>query len=175
MPASPSPLNYFIGKGIIKFTPTGGAKRDLGNAPEVEITPSLEKLDHFSSRAGIKKKDRSAPVQAGTTIRIVLDEITAENLGMVMLSDVATNSDGTKTLRIMSKTEITGAIEFTGTNEVGNKADIDLPSVSFGPSGSFNAISDEWGNIEITGEVLATEYTDGTSDFGTITITDAEE
>jgi len=174
MPTSPNTDNYFIGKGVCYFTPTGGVERDLGNAPEVEITPTVEKLDHFSSRTGVRTKDRSVTIEKGTTLRIVLEEVTAENIAMLLLdNDVVTNTDGTKTLRILKDTEITGAFRFDGTNDVGNRVDINLPSVSFGPSGSFSAISDEWGQIEITAEVLVTEYTDGTSDFGTITVTDA--
>lgn len=173
MATSPNTLNYFIGKGIVKFTPTSGAERDLGNAPELELTPTIEKLDHFSSRSGVRNKDRSVVIEKGMTLRIVLEEITAENLAMLLLGTVDTASDGTKSFRIFEKTEITGSVAFTGTNDVGNKVNIALPNVSFGPSGSFNPISDEWGQIEITGEILATEYTDGTSDFGTITMTDA--
>lgn len=173
MPTSPNVLNYFVGKGVVKFTPTAGVQRDLGNAPEIEITPTIEKLDHFSSRSGVKKKDRSIVIEKGATIRIVLEEVTAENLAMQLMGTVATNTDGTKTFQIMSLAEITGQIDFTGTNDVGNQVDIVLPSVSFGPSGSFSPISDEWGSIEITGEILATEYTDGSSDFGTVTVTDA--
>ncbi|MBB2698960.1 UNVERIFIED_ORG: hypothetical protein GGI66_003637 [Rhizobium esperanzae] len=174
MPASPNTLNYFIGKGIIKFTPTGGVQRDFGNAPEIEFTPTIEKLDHFSSRSGVKKKDRTVVTEKGGTIRIVLDEVTPENLSLQLMGEVTTATDGTKSFRIMSEAEITGQIDFTGTNDVGNKITMQLPNVSFGPSGSFNLISDEWGQIELTGDVLATEYTDGSSDFGQITFTDAE-
>lgn len=174
MPASPNTLNYFIGKGICYFTPDGGVERDLGNAPEVELTPAVDKLDHFSSRTGTRTKDRSIIIEKSVTLRLVLEEVTAENLALLLMDqDLVTNTDGTKRLRILKDTEITGSFRFDGTNDIGNKADIDLPSVSFGPSGSFNPISDEWGQIEITAEVLVTEYTDGTSDFGTITITDA--
>lgn len=174
MPNSPDVLNYFIGKGIAKFTPTGGAQRDLGNAPEIEITPTIEKLDHFSSRSGVRKKDRTVVIEKGATLRIVLDEVTAENLAMQLMGEVTSASDGTKSFRILSISEITGAFDFTGTNDIGQKVHIVLPRVSFGPSGSFSPISDEWGQLEVTGEILATEYTDGTSDFGTVTFTDAE-
>lgn len=44
-----------------------------------------------------------------------------------------------------------------------------LPSVSFGPSGSLNLISDEWGQIEITGEVLTVN-----GSFGTLEVIDEE-
>lgn len=176
MPATPNPLNYFIGKGIIKFTPTGGQERDLGNAPEIELTPNIEKLDHFSSRAGVRSKDRSIVLEKGMSLRIVLEEITAANLALLLLGgEISSDTDGSSSFAIFAESEITGAIAFEGTNDVGNKVMITLPNVSFGPSGSFSPISDEWGSIEITGEVLATEHSDGTSDFGTITVLDAEE
>jgi len=174
MATSPNALNYFIGKGTISFTPTGGSARDLGNAPEVELTPNITKLDHFSSRSGVRKKDRTVVTEKGMTLRIVLDELTVENLNMLLLGGtVTTNTDLSNSFQIFAESEITGAITFTGTNDVGNKVTMSLPSVSIQPSGSLGLISDEWGQIEITVEVLATEYTDGTSDFGTITVVDA--
>lgn len=172
MPASPSTLNYFVGKGTLKFTPTGGTQRDLGNAPEVEITPEIERLDHFSSRAGVRSKDRSVVLEKTLTCRIVLDEITAANIGMLLLSEVVENSDGTKEIDIFSESEITGALLFTGTNDIGNKCVVTMPSVSFGPSGSLSLISDEWGQIELTADVLL-DTTSAGSTFGSIVVTDA--
>ncbi|MDK1386375.1 hypothetical protein QN224_13245 [Sinorhizobium sp. 8-89] len=170
MPASPNVLNYFIGKGIIKFKPTAGTIRDLGNAPEVELTPAIEKLDHFSSRSGVRSKDRSIALEKTLTLRIVLDELTAENLGLLLLSEATTNSAGNLELDIFSESEIAGEITFEGTNDVGNQCNLTLPSVSFGPSGSLNLISDEFGQIELTGEVLLSG-TPGT--FGSLEIIDA--
>lgn len=171
MASSPNPLNYFLGKGKITFTPTGGSPRDLGNAPDVELTPELERLDHFSSRSGVRSKDRSIILEKTLTLRIVLEEITAENLGLLLLSDVDTDTTGAKVLDIFSLSEITGSIEFEGTNDVGNKVNLNLPNVSFGPSGSLNLISDEWGRIEITADVLV----DNTGSFGTATIIEVED
>lgn len=166
MPASPSPLNYFVGKGTIAFTPTGGSQRDLGNAPEIELTPEIEKLDHFSSRAGVRSKDRSIVLEKSATLRVVLDEITTANLALALLGTVTTNTAGQETMEIFADSEITGAIQIVGTNDVGNKFTIDLPSVSFQPSAGVNFISDEFGTIEITGEV---QLSGGS--FGTITRT----
>ncbi|PSJ55763.1 hypothetical protein [Pseudaminobacter soli (ex Li et al. 2025)] len=176
MPVSPNTLNYFQGTGLLEWTPKGGAKRDLGNIVECELTPTVgTKREHKSSRNGSKKTDKVQYDDKSVTIRIVLDEITAENLGMMMMSDVDESTEG-KVIRIMSKSIIEGALTFTGTNDVGNKVHGDFPNVSFGPTGSFSPISgDDWGQIEITGDLLATEYTDGTSDFGRMTIVDAEE
>jgi len=169
MATSPNVLNYFVGKGTLQFTPTGGVLRDLGNAPEVEITPEIERLDHFSSRSGVRSKDRSVVLEKTLTCRIVLDELTAANIGLLLLGSVTENTDGTNTIDIFSESEITGALLFTGTNDIGNQCVVTMPSVSFGPSGSLSLISDEWGQVELTADVLLSDST-----FGSIVVTDAE-
>lgn len=167
MPASANVLNYQIGKAVVTWTPTGGVSRDLGNAPEVEITPNIEFLDHFSSRSGVRSKDRSVVVETGATVRVVLDEITPDNLAMLLFGSntnglVDTNSDGDMEFEILSESEVTGALVVTGTNSIGNKFTMTLPSVSFQPSGSWQAISEEFNTIEITGEVLEADGSFGT-------------
>lgn len=172
--ASPSTTNYFIGAGYLTWTPTGGSPRDLGNVVEVEITPSVDKKEHKTKRIGSAKTDVTRYTNQAMQIRVVLDEITAENLQMMMMSDdPASNTDGSATIRLMKESVITGALAFTGTNDVGNQVDGAFPSVSFGPSGSFSPIvsgDDDFQSIEITGDLLAVVYTDSTSDFGTMTI-----
>ena len=50
MPASPNVNNYHIGKGIVSFKEAGGSTFvDLGNAPAFVYTPTVEKVEHFSS------------------------------------------------------------------------------------------------------------------------------
>ncbi|RWD05499.1 MAG: hypothetical protein EOS57_25660 [Mesorhizobium sp.] len=175
MPASPSTDNYFQGTGYALWTPTGGVQRDLGNIVECELTPSQDKLEHRKTRGGSKKTDFTQYNNQAMQIRIVLDEITAENLQLLLMSsDPVTATDGTKTIRLMSESVISGALEFIGDNTQGNKVHGVFPSVSFGPTGSFSPIEDaDFGQIEITGDLLATTYTDGSSDFGTMTITEA--
>jgi len=168
MPATANPLNYQIGKGTIVFTPTGGAAQDLGNAPEVEITPTVDKLAHYSSRAGIQSKDREVVRRQEFACRVVLDEIIAENLQLLLLGGaISPSTAGNDSFVMGANTQITGALVFTGTNEVGNKVIVTMPSVSFGPSGSLQLISDEWNQIEITAEVLYDETIQG---FGTVEI-----
>ncbi|TIU69482.1 MAG: hypothetical protein E5V66_14075 [Mesorhizobium sp.] len=172
MTDSPSTTNYFQGTGYALWTPTGGAQRDLGNIVECEQTPSQDKLEHKKTRGGAKRTDFTQYNNQAMQIRIVLDEITAENLGLLLMSDVVENTDGSKTIRLMSKSVITGALEFIGDNDVGQKVHGVYPSVSFGPTGSFSPISgDDFGQIEITGDLLAVTYTDGITDFGQMTLT----
>ncbi len=80
MPAAPNINNYYIGKGKVYWTPDGGAERELGNVPEFEFTPSLEKLDHYSSQAGVRSKDRSVVLEKSAQLRIVMEEWSVENL-----------------------------------------------------------------------------------------------
>jgi hypothetical protein len=155
MPVSPNVQNYHIGKGIVSFKPDGEAEFvDLGNAPSFVYTPTIEKLEHFSSREGVKTKDFTAITSAGATIKITLDEITGFNLAFFALAEEGTDTDGNITLSGMTKTEFIGDIKVVGTNDIGQKVDF-LATVSFVPSGDFSFITaeDNFTIIEIEAEV----------------------
>jgi hypothetical protein len=175
MSDSPDINNLTVGKGILYFTPTGGVERDLGECTTFETTPGGDALDYFSNRSGIQKKVRSVAKSASLAIKIVASEATAANLAMQLGGDEpASGGAGVKSFNIMRNTEVTGALRYEAHNDIGNRIDVSLPSVSFKPGGTFSPISEEWMEIEINGEALATEHTDGTSDFGTVTVTDQE-
>lgn len=231
---SPNTENYFIGKGVVYWMGSSEtAWRDLGNVPEFEVSLTLDKLDHFSSREGTRKKDRSIIREQGGTVRMVIEELTARNLELALMStasaevslsttgDITTGEpeitglasdtglvdgrqysvsgvgipvgamatwndtdselvmdvDATATtpdlaisitapisMDIFSEAEKTGKIKFVGTNQVGAKCTYMLNNVSLTPTSSFNPISDEWGNFEVTGELL----TDSFGKFGQI-------
>lgn len=170
MADSPSVLLYQIGKGVVKFKKTGDlVARDVGNVPELELTPTVEKLEHFSSRAGTKVKDRVVVLQKSATVRIVMEEITAENLALAVLGSVGPESAGDAVVSILALSEITGELQFVGTNDIGQQVDMILNNISMVPEAGVNLISDEWGRIEITADVLA----DQNGDFGTLTVRDA--
>jgi len=69
------------------------------------------------------------------------------------------------TLNIGLESQISGELVFTGTNDIGPKVVITLPLVQFGPSGALGFIQDEWGQIELEGDVLADPVT---GSFGTL-------
>ena len=143
------------------------AFRDLGNVPEFEFTPEVERLDHFSSRTGIKTKDRSVVIESSGTLRIVMEELTAENLALAVLGTVSQNTAGQDEIDILSQDVIAAKVKFVGSNDVGRKATWLFERVEFAPSAAINPISDEWLNFEVTGEVLAVA-----GKFGTITFDD---
>ena len=167
MPVSPSTDNYYVGKGKISFKADGaGAFRDVGNVTELETTPNLTTLEHFSSREGVKKKDKEVVTEKKLTVRLVMDEWTAENLAMALLGDVSVDTNGNSVVDIFSRNAFEGELKYEGTNEIGPQMDIDLFKVAFKPGKSLNPISDEWGNIEIEGEALANDL----GKFGTWTV-----
>jgi hypothetical protein len=158
MPVSliaPDADNYQVGKGIVSFKPEGATDFiDLGNVAELEYAPTVEKLDHFSSRAGTRTKDMSIVVTRSGTLRILMEELTAQNLSMLLLGTIDPDAVEGPTIDIFAVDSIKGEVKFVATNDVGPKWDLNFFNVEFSPSGSLNPISDEWNQIEVTGEVL---------------------
>jgi hypothetical protein len=156
MNIAPDTENLQVGKGIVSFKPKGAADFiDLGNVPELEYKPTIEKLDHFTSRAGIKTKDKSVVISRGGTLRVLMEEITANNLAMLLMGEVGNDGPaGEPSVDIFATDIVSGELMFHATNDVGPRWDLHFYNVEFAPSGSFNPISNEWNQIEVTGEVL---------------------
>lgn len=158
--AAPNPDNYIVGKGRLYFLPnTVGGTPDImdypvGNVTEFELTPTVEKLDHFSSMTGVKAKDKSVTTSRGYTARVVMEEWTPANMRLMLAGAPDVSNLAAVTINIGSEADVTGRLLFVASNDVGPKWTFDLPEVQFSPTGSLNPISDEWGNMEITGEVL---------------------
>jgi len=157
MAVSPSTDNYQIGKGIVSFSTDDGVTfRDLGDVSVFEWTPTIEKLDHFSSRSGVKTKDKSVAITVAATLKVTMSEITAANLALMALGTVDTDTAGNSLIKSLDLSEVEGIIKFVGTNDVGLKVNF-IGKVSFVPSGSFNPISEEWNTLEVTGEMVTTD------------------
>ena len=71
----------------------------------------------------------------------------------------------TATINIGANPDIKGSLKFTGDTDIGPNITMELTEVQFGPGAALNLIGDEYGIIEITGEVLM--QSDGS--FGTVT------
>lgn len=164
---SPNDDNYVLSKGACYFLVDGASPaeyRHMGNCAEVEFTPTSETLEHFSSLAGVRKKDKVVYTQLGGQLRILFEEWTPDNLALALLGEVTSlaSPTGHSKISILTKSSIKGAFRFVGANEVGPKYRLDLNVVQFAPSGSIPLISDEWGQVEITAEALV----DSNGDFG---------
>jgi len=163
-PQAPNVDNYFIGKGVLQFKFEGeSVYRYVGNVPELEFSPTLETLDHFSSMEGVRSKDKTIVLEKGGTIRIVMEELVARNLAMFFLGIPDETDPFEPSIEIFGTNLVSGAVKFFGTNEVGPRWTFDFNKVDFVPSGSFNPISDEWGNLEVTGNLATSGGSFGTA------------
>ena len=92
MAASPNTDNYVLGKGVIYFDQLINSvyqgELDLGNAPTFTTNISIEERDHFSSRSGLKAKDKVIVSQLTPSFTFTLDEINKENLALLNLADI---------------------------------------------------------------------------------------
>jgi len=90
---TPSTDNYTLGKGIVYFNKkeTDGSykgERDLGNAPEFTFNIELAALEHYSSRGGLRAKDKKVINEITPGVAFTLDEITDENLALLTMGEV---------------------------------------------------------------------------------------
>lgn len=96
MSYTPSPNNYVLGRGVVYFDrrdPDTGlltGERDLGNAPAFSLTLDLETLEHFSSRAGLRAKDKEVTLQITPSVSFQLDEVNVENVKLIYLAESST-------------------------------------------------------------------------------------
>lgn len=168
--AAPDIRNYYIGKGVLSFKKTGDMTfRDLGNVGTFEWTPTLTKLDHFSSRAGTKTKDRTVVTEKAATVHIIMDEWSTENLALALLGDINTDTAGDDVIDIFSQNSISGALKFVGANEVGPVYTWIINLVEFTPGSNIDPISDAFGTLDIVGDAATVN-----GKWGTITKTGDE-
>lgn len=162
--ASPNILNYTIGKGKVYIRLTGeGDRRPVGNCPEFEFTPEVEKIEHFSAMEGVRERDRTIVIEKKATLRVVMEEMTAENLRIALLGTLSAGSGGDQEIDIFSESQISAEVWFDGENDIGPKWNYYFPRVDFIPSSAIPLISEEWMQVEINGDVQKVGGTFGTA------------
>jgi hypothetical protein len=166
---SPNTGNYQVGKGVVSFKKEGDSTyRDLGNVSSLVATPGLTTLDHFSSRSGTKKKDLSVVLEKTMALKMTMDEITAENVAIMLLGSVDEAAVGGPIVEIFATNAVNGALRFVGANDIGAQVQLDLWNVSFQPSGDMSFITDEWNEMEVTADVLVASGGPNDGKFGQI-------
>lgn len=162
---APNIENYYIGKGVVSFKKDGESTfRDMGNAPTFEFTPNVTKLDHFSAREGTKTKDRTVVTEKSAEVHLVLDEWDPENLALALLGTVSLDTDGNDVIDIFASNSISGSLKFVSANEVGPRVTVILDRVEFIPGQALGFISEEFAQIDLTGDVSSVA-----GSFGTLT------
>ena len=69
------------------------------------------------------------------------------------------------TINIGANPVVRGSLKFTGATDIGPPIIVELASVQFGPAAAMNLIGDDYGLIELEGQIFADE----TGSFGIIT------
>lgn len=81
---------YTLGRGKLYFRRAGTEGfRYFGNTPEVNISISEEKLEHFSSDEGVREKDLSIPLTANRTGSFITDSIKPENVALFFFGEIS--------------------------------------------------------------------------------------
>lgn len=172
---SPNTGNYRVGKGSFWFKQFGAADfRHMGNAPSSDFTPAIERLEHFSSMEGVREKDLSVVVQRSGTLTITLEEWTPANMALALLGTVDEGAVGGPTVQIFDNDAIAGELKFFSNNDIGPRWNFHWYNVSFIPSAALNPISDEWGTIEVQGDVLVSQTVPYVGKFGQAQVTNID-
>ena len=88
-----------------------------------------------------------------------MDENTADNLAITLMTlpvaGVVLTDHFAYSMDIMTEAEVIAAVRFVGKNAIGAPLQIDLPKVTFAPGTAIQLIQEQYGTLEITGEVNA--------------------
>jgi len=84
---------YTLGKGILYFSKKNEdgsyqGHRDLGNSPSFSTSIDLTLLEHFSSRKGLKAKDKKIVQTSTPKVKFTLDEPNMKNLSLLNLGNL---------------------------------------------------------------------------------------
>ncbi|HDI86197.1 MAG TPA: hypothetical protein ENF83_02155 [Candidatus Korarchaeota archaeon] len=95
MAYTPSPENYFLGKGALyfdRFDSDGNSTGELhlGNCPDFSISVEVETKEHRSSLSGLSEKDIELITGVNATVKFTLEEFVTENLLLAFLGEQGT-------------------------------------------------------------------------------------
>jgi hypothetical protein len=163
--------NYTIGKGILsiaEWTSTTPPTEfvDLGNAPMMEVQPSVERLPHYSSRSGLKTKDKNPIVQSEYSINFELDEPAAYQMNIYLMGTLAGGQ-----ISGMQGANKEYSLKFVSDNPLGRNNTWLFHKVTLAPNGALQLIGEEWMNMSFAGEGLADTANNPSSPFFTVTYT----
>ncbi len=166
---SPNIGNYVVGRGIgyVKLVAPSLSPDvdyvDVGNITEFTFLVKPTRLEHYSSRVGVRKKDMVVVTEVAATLTMILEEFTARNLGMAVLGAA---SGGTVT--ILSEPLLYAAFKFVSTNAIGPQYTYTFPLCLFTPTKAISLLptgSGTWGQMDFEADVLFDDVSGG---FGTI-------
>lgn len=153
---SPNIGNYYIGKGSVYLRLLGESKfTNAGNCPTFEFMAKVTQLDHYSSQTGVKVKDFTAVTEISGSLTMVLEELTARNVGFALLGlPTGGPSPAEETIDIFANPVIYAEVKFIGANDIGPVWTVDFPLVKLSPNKALSLIGNTWGTVDLDGDVL---------------------
>jgi len=167
---SPSTALYTLGKGILYAAEWSGGSAgeyfDLGNAPEVRAELVTEMLDHYSSRSGIRNKDKQVLLERGYRVNFSLDEMAQKNLSLFVMGTIDGN-----TVHGLSDagTSKEFALKFVSDNPEGPNRTWEFWRCKIKPNGESSLIGDEWMTLPYIAEGLSDTTNHASSPFFDVT------
>lgn len=164
---SPNIGNYRVGRGFLSMKLQGeGSYQDMGNCTKFTFQVKPTKLDHFSSRIGVRKKDLTVVTELDATLTMTLEEMTGRNMGLALLG--LANVSGSVEIDIMSNPLFYCSLQFTDTSSAGPQWQATFPNVLITPENAVELISEgsgSWSNIVVTGDVQFDSVSNGFGRF----------
>ena len=157
--------NYTIGKGILSVGNVAASPSfaEMGNCPSISLELTEERLEHFSSRGGLKNRDLYPLIQVKYTLNIECDEITVENL----LKFVKGEQVG-QTILAFQDLDKEYSIKFVEDNPIGPSRTWTFHRGILSSGGALEAIGDDWKKIVFKFEGLTDETYHSSSPYFTI-------
>lgn len=169
MATPPSVDNYVIGKGKLSIAEfvgsTPGSYAFMGNAPSVEVEPTIERLPHYSSQQDFRLKDANPVIQTEYVVNFDVDEIAAPNLNKFLLGTLI----GGNTIRMLQGTSKQYALRFRSDNPIGPNQRWDFWKGTLSPNGPMQLIGEEWMVMSYTFEGLADKVNHSASPYADVT------
>lgn len=173
MPVNPHDTRlYTLGRGIVSIgewtgttPPSVGQITDVGNSPRFECEVTEEKLDHYSSRAGLRQKDKSVVIESGYTLNFDLDEVSISNLQKYLKGTLS----GPNVIRANTALDKEYTVKFVSDNPAGQNETWLFHRVQLSPGGAFSLIGDEWSLLTFAGEGLSDTANNPNSPFFDVT------
>jgi len=150
---------YAIGKGILWIGEWSGTTpptdpagyEDMGNAPSVEIEPTVEKLPHYSSRSEFRTKDKNPVIQSEYVLNFDLEEVSTKNVNRFLMGSLS----GSNIVQALQETNKEFAIKFVSDNPLGPNQVWRFWRGTLSPNGALQLIGEEWMTMSYTFEGLA--------------------
>lgn len=147
--------NYTLGRGILSIAKWAngapGSYQDIGNCSKLELAIKVDKLEHYSSRSGLRVKDKVVTVEAGYSGTFELDEIAADQLALYVMGTV----EGT-TIHGLQSVDQVYALRFMEDNASGPNYQWDFWCCLVQPTGNFGLITEKaWASLQYSFEGMA--------------------